>query len=121
MKMTNKQLTHEEMLEIAEQREKENLLETNTVIEFSEEEHRFLGEDSGYDQSPINVEFSVEEHEYLMDILCNVADCYNFVLSSDDITRLPIDSETLRKYNIMRNLRSKFNHLWTQRFIDNRD
>lgn len=93
----------------------------NKMVEFSEEEHRLLGEDSGYDQSPINVEFSVEEHEYLMNILCNVADCYNFVLPSGDITRLPIDSETVRKYNIMRNLRRKFNHLWTQRFIDNMD
>lgn len=94
-------------------------MEPNAPIEFSEEEHSLLGEDSGYDQSPINVEFSVEEHEYLMDILCNVADCYNFVLSIDDLIRLPIDSETIRKYNIMRNLRSKFNHLWTQRFIGN--
>lgn len=105
-------------MEIAEQREKENVLESDILIEFSEEEHRLLGENPGYDQSSINVKFSVEEHEYLMDILCNVADCYNFVLSLDDITHLPIDSETVRKYNIMRNLRTKFNHLWTLRFID---
>lgn len=73
------------------------------------------------DQSPVTIEISVEEHEYLMDILCNVADCYNFVLSSEDIMHLPEDSEAVKRYKMLRSLRDQVNRLWTHRFIHNCD
>lgn len=71
-----------------------------------------------YNQDPVSFQFSIEEHEVLCEALSCMMECYN-VIPYHELMRLPDDSDTRIKYELLDSIRNRVYYVWSQRFQDN--
>lgn len=63
----------------------------------------------------ITVTLTESQHELIMNILWNMTDTFDMVVS-DALMDLPLDNQLVQRYTMMENLRELFEELWSDRF-----
>jgi hypothetical protein len=66
-------------------------------------------------QRDIQISLTYAEHELICEVLRQASDAFDFTCSYE-LQNLPLDSEIVRRYNILENLRETFYVLWSDRF-----
>jgi hypothetical protein len=67
-----------------------------------------------YDMTPVTMEFTADEHDLLNSILVHALDGMDLAILC--IYDLPEDSDILRRYKMLDNMKNRSYDLWANRF-----
>jgi hypothetical protein len=74
--------------------------------------------DAWIDRNDIDVKLTYAEHELICQLLLQAVNMMEFACPYEFFD-LPIDTEMIRRFTIIENLRERFNESWSDRFNNN--
>lgn len=75
-------------------------------------------EDAHIDQNDLSITLTFNEHEMLCDVLLQAVNMIEFACPYGYFD-LPMESELIKRFSTIENLRERFNESWSDRFKNN--